>query len=69
MSVHEWAGALVIVLAVPRLLWRLLGGAPAPGARPALDASAGRRHAPCAASVYLHAARAGPAGPQRGWPA
>ena len=30
MSVHEWAGALVIVLAVPRLLWRLMGGAPAP---------------------------------------
>ncbi|SOY56179.1 cytochrome b [Cupriavidus taiwanensis] len=35
MAVHEWAGALVLVLAVPRLLWRLLRGAPAPepGAR------------------------------------
>ncbi|WP_373379473.1 cytochrome b [Cupriavidus nantongensis] len=35
MAVHEWAGALVLVLALPRLLWRLLRGAPAPepGAR------------------------------------
>ncbi len=30
MSVHTWAGALVLVLAVPRLLWRLVRGAPAP---------------------------------------
>ena len=30
MSVHTWAGALVLVLAVPRLLWRLARGAPAP---------------------------------------
>jgi cytochrome b561 len=30
MSVHEWAGMLVLVLAVPRLLWRLVRGAPAP---------------------------------------
>jgi cytochrome b561 len=28
MTVHEWAGALVLVLAVPRLLWRLVHGAP-----------------------------------------
>ncbi|NOV22928.1 cytochrome b [Cupriavidus necator] len=35
MAVHEWAGALVLVLAVPRLLWRLVHGAPVPepGAR------------------------------------
>jgi cytochrome b561 len=35
MTVHEWAGALVVVLAVPRLLWRLVRGAPAvePGPR------------------------------------
>jgi len=35
MTVHEWAGALVLVLAVPRLVWRLVRGAPAPepGAR------------------------------------
>lgn len=30
MSVHEWAGALVLALALPRLLWRLVRGAPAP---------------------------------------
>jgi cytochrome b561 len=30
MAVHEWAGALVLALAVPRLLWRLVRGAPAP---------------------------------------
>ena len=30
MDIHEWAGALVLVLAVPRLLWRLVRGAPAP---------------------------------------
>jgi len=30
MTAHEWAGMLVLALAVPRLLWRLLGGAPAP---------------------------------------
>jgi len=30
MSVHEWAGVLVVVLAVPRLLWRLVAGAPSP---------------------------------------
>jgi len=30
MTVHEWAGALVLVLAVPRLLWRLVRGAPQP---------------------------------------
>ena len=28
MAAHEWAGALVLVLAVPRLLWRLVRGAP-----------------------------------------
>lgn len=35
MGVHEWAGALVLALALPRLLWRLVRGAPAPepGAR------------------------------------
>lgn len=30
MSVHTWAGALVLVLAGPRLLWRVVRGAPAP---------------------------------------
>ncbi|MGO4327331.1 cytochrome b [Cupriavidus sp. 2TAF22] len=30
MAAHEWAGVLVLALAVPRLLWRLLRGAPAP---------------------------------------
>ncbi|WP_354686215.1 cytochrome b [Cupriavidus necator] len=30
MAVHEWAGVLVLGLAVPRLLWRLVRGAPAP---------------------------------------
>lgn len=30
MGAHEWAGVLVLVLAVPRLLWRLVRGAPAP---------------------------------------
>lgn len=35
MTVHEWVGVLVLALALPRLLWRLLRGAPAPepGAR------------------------------------
>lgn len=35
MTAHEWTGALVLALAVPRLLWRLVRGAPAaePGAR------------------------------------
>lgn len=35
MATHEWAGALVLVLAVPRLLWRLVHGAPTaePGPR------------------------------------
>lgn len=28
MNLHEWVGALVLILAVPRLLWRLLRGAP-----------------------------------------
>lgn len=28
MRIHEWAGVLVFVVAVPRLLWRLLMGAP-----------------------------------------
>ncbi len=28
MAVHEWTGALVLVLAVPRVLWRLVRGAP-----------------------------------------
>jgi len=28
MTVHGWAGILVLVLAVPRVLWRLIGGAP-----------------------------------------
>ncbi len=28
MAVHEWAGVLVLVLAVPRVLWRLVRGAP-----------------------------------------
>lgn len=28
MNIHEWAGTLVITLAVPRLLWRLIKGAP-----------------------------------------
>lgn len=30
MAVHEWAGVLVLGLALPRLLWRLVRGAPAP---------------------------------------
>lgn len=30
MESHKWSGALVLVLAVPRLLWRLFNGAPAP---------------------------------------
>ncbi|VVE18721.1 cytochrome B [Pandoraea capi] len=29
MTIHEWAGIAVLVLAVPRLLWRLVKGAPA----------------------------------------
>lgn len=29
MTIHEWAGIAVLVLAVPRLLWRLIAGAPA----------------------------------------
>jgi cytochrome b561 len=28
MTIHEWAGVAVLVLAVPRLLWRLIKGAP-----------------------------------------
>jgi cytochrome b561 len=28
MAAHEWAGVLVLVLAVPRVLWRLVRGAP-----------------------------------------
>lgn len=30
MTIHEWAGVAVLVLAVPRLLWRLIKGAPRP---------------------------------------
>lgn len=30
MELHKWTGALVLALAVPRLLWRLMRGAPAP---------------------------------------
>lgn len=30
MTIHEWAGVMVLVLAVPRLLWRLIKGAPGP---------------------------------------
>ncbi|QYY30822.1 MULTISPECIES: cytochrome b [Cupriavidus] len=35
MAAHEWTGLLVLVLAVPRLLWRLVRGAPPaePGSR------------------------------------
>lgn len=29
MAIHEWAGTLALLLAVPRLLWRLVKGAPA----------------------------------------
>jgi cytochrome b561 len=29
MTIHEWAGTLALLLAVPRLLWRLIKGAPA----------------------------------------
>ncbi|AKM31122.1 cytochrome B [Pandoraea faecigallinarum] len=28
MTIHEWAGIAVLILAVPRLLWRLVRGAP-----------------------------------------
>lgn len=34
MAVHEWAGMLVLALAVPRLLWRLVRGAPPAEAGP-----------------------------------
>lgn len=30
MTIHEWAGVVVLILAVPRLLWRTIKGAPAP---------------------------------------
>lgn len=33
MTLHEWAGALVLALAVPRLLWRLARPAPPPAPR------------------------------------
>lgn len=35
MTVHEWAGALVLALAIPRLLWRLVRPAPSPEPRAA----------------------------------
>lgn len=30
MTIHEWVGIAVLVIAVPRLLWRLIKGAPGP---------------------------------------
>jgi len=36
MEAHKWSGALVLALAVPRLLWRLMRGAPAPEPGPRL---------------------------------
>ncbi|RZT42898.1 cytochrome b [Cupriavidus agavae] len=30
MDLHKWAGALILALVVPRLLWRLVRGGPAP---------------------------------------
>ncbi len=64
MTVHEWAGALVLVLAVPRLLWRLVRGAPARSGR-ALDAAGQRGHALGALPVYPGPAAAGAAGDER----
>lgn len=42
MDVHKWAGMLVLLLAVPRLGWRLVAGAPAPEPGPAWMARLGR---------------------------
>jgi cytochrome b561 len=41
MDVHKWAGALVLALIVPRILWRAVRGAPAPEAYPRLGQMAG----------------------------
>lgn len=41
MDVHKWAGALVLALIVPRMLWRAIRGAPAPEAYPRLGQLAG----------------------------
>jgi len=30
MTIHEWAGIAVLIVAVPRLLWRLIKGSPGP---------------------------------------
>lgn len=36
MTVHEWAGVLVFALTVPRVLWRMVRGAPPPEPGPRL---------------------------------